>query len=277
MRYPITCQLCGGTAEARDSWEQKRKKYCSPECHSRALQNGKSVKCDHCGNEFYKPKGQLKWDRNFCSKECRVAAGWREGEPSKKAEFVCKVCNKAFVGWVYRQPTTCSKKCASTLSRGVPKPTMQRPENFITKKCKTCGTEYTRHKIFFEKRNSNFCSMSCRAEWKSKNFTGANNINWVGGVKAGVSSYRGENWDSQKRKAEKRDKYTCRGCGKKKVNHPKTRFGVHHKIPYRMFNGDYKKANHLTNLVYLCSRCHAKAEKKIREEEKRGGIQLPLV
>lgn len=78
----------------------------------------------------------------------------------------------------------------------------------------------------------------------------------------------GKDWITQSRQCRDRDNYTCQRCGKMKANNPKDMFDVHHIVPFRKFNGDYKKANQLENLIYLCRICHKQAEREIRLVDK---------
>jgi len=71
---------------------------------------------------------------------------------------------------------------------------------------------------------------------------------------------RGPNWQRQADAARKRDKYTCRDCGRVQYQ---PRLDVHHLIPYRSFNGDYKVANRLSNLISVCRICHWRREGRV--------------
>ena len=77
--------------------------------------------------------------------------------------------------------------------------------------------------------------------------------------------YRGPDWQEQRRKARKRDYYTCQDCGITEASLGQE-LSVHHKRPYYEFDGNWKEANKLDNLVSLCPSCHMKAE---HEYEKR--------
>jgi len=95
--------------------------------------------------------------------------------------------------------------------------------------------------------------------------TGINNWQWKGGRFA-LSDYSyGPNWGTQRRRAKKRDAFTCQNCG---LVFPKKspRLHVHHIVPFRTFgyipgvNERYLDANQSSNLVSLCEQCHAKLE-----------------
>lgn len=67
----------------------------------------------------------------------------------------------------------------------------------------------------------------------------------------------------QKEKAYERDIHVCQKCGKK-VDGKKSKYGIHHILPRRLFKSD-EEANSLDNLMTLCSVCHAEAEKLVPE------------
>lgn len=83
--------------------------------------------------------------------------------------------------------------------------------------------------------------------------------------------YRGTDWKLQRRRARKRDNWTCRCCGKTREE-LKKRPDVHHIIPYRL-----SLSNDLNNLVCLCPVCHALADAAWRkfEENLRGAAPKP--
>lgn len=95
---------------------------------------------------------------------------------------------------------------------------------------------------------------------------GAKNWQWKGGRFALRSmDCRGPNWTTQRRRAKKRDAFTCQSCG---VVFPKKspRLHAHHIVPFRTFgyipsvNEQYLVANQLSNLVSLCEECHSMIE-----------------
>lgn len=95
-----------------------------------------------------------------------------------------------------------------------------------------------------------FCNARCRSEWKAE-------------VGAGVStkgrpSFRGGNWETQAGLARERDRFRCVSCGVTEEALGR-QLDVHHIVPYRMF-GSSEEANRLSNLISLCSSCHAKRE-----------------
>ncbi len=77
-------------------------------------------------------------------------------------------------------------------------------------------------------------------------------------------SYRGPNWEQQRRSARERDGHRCRHCGapEREIRE----HDVHHLSPFRQFgyrpgeNELYLEANRLENLVTLCKSCHLQAD-----------------
>lgn len=250
MKYPVkTCLICG--KEFVDPKHPKRK-YCSHACATESQKRTVTITCLHCGTQFDVP--QRRAFRKFCSPKCSNRYN-KQPDPDKKAVFKCEWCSVEFEEWAYRKPRFCSNQCRSEYAARLPKPWQRRPENFVELTCEVCGKSYTVHRAQVTGRKSRFCSVLCRAEWTSKVRSGAGNVNYRGGT----VRYRGRNWDRQKRIAVKRDGYKCQVCGKK-LGRTKWDWAVHHIKPYREFNGDYLKANELTNLITLCRRCHGRVE-----------------
>lgn len=74
-----------------------------------------------------------------------------------------------------------------------------------------------------------------------------------------------------RRKALKRDEYSCQVCEMTREEHyNKTDrdLDVHHKIPIAEFD-EPEDANYLTNLVTTCRSCHATLDKVSRREANR--------
>jgi DEAD/DEAH box helicase domain-containing protein len=77
-------------------------------------------------------------------------------------------------------------------------------------------------------------------------------------------TYRGPNWEPQRRTARARDSFRCRHCGA--PERESREHDVHHLTPFRQYgyrpgeNDRYLDANRLENLVTLCKSCHHKAD-----------------
>lgn len=76
---------------------------------------------------------------------------------------------------------------------------------------------------------------------------GEKNPNWRGGKR--VISYRGRDWKRQRKKALKRDNYTCIYCGATED------LVVHHIDPWQKSHN-----NELSNLETVCRPCHIRIE-----------------
>ena len=214
-----------------------------------------SKTCPVCGKEFghNRSPSYLK-NRTWCSPSCRQRA---KTNPNKRAIFTCKWCGKQFEEWAYRNPTMCSRQCTVEYAARQPKPAQRRPENFVTVCCEQCGKDYVVHKCQVTLRNSKFCSVLCRNAYASLHMQGINHPRYKGGTDF---PNRGSNWIAQRRKALQRDNRTCQRCGRVARKGEKRVVAVHHIIPYRKFEGDYLKANVLSNLITLCRKCHALVE-----------------
>lgn len=87
--------------------------------------------------------------------------------------------------------------------------------------------------------------------------------NW----KDGSDDWRGYNWTEMRLKALKRDNFLCQNC-----NGPGNQ--VHHIVPFRSFNGEYIKANEMSNLMTVCASCHTHIENIWNYRKAREGVVL---
>jgi len=292
MPYSHVCPYCNKPFNS----PEKTRKYCCRECSSAARQEHSSWHvCEQCGKEFYDQKHK---DRKYCSPECVQKA-----QSLGTEERQCPICGKQFVTTLRKPKRTCSIECANaakangsrnrTTYRGGIRENVKKIKvscafcgiefeiyprrvnpngNFccrkhhyefakverVTRICEQCGKEYQVLQSYVDLRGSHFCSKECQAIAASERMRQEGNSNWKGGTS--VNDY-GPNWCWQRKNARKRDKYTCQICGATKYT---TRFiDVHHVVPFKTFNGDYKRANTLSNLICLCRPCHAKVENKI--------------
>lgn len=129
----------------------------------------------------------------------------------------------------------------------------------ITVRCDYCNVEKDIIPWEYKNRKYHFCSQDCFHRWEKESgfMSGEQNPHWLGGH----SDYRGSNWEEQKEKALKRDNYTCQKCPSKE------NIGVHHKIPYHLFDS-FKSANVLSNLITLCKKCHRIEELEFNKNNK---------
>lgn len=66
-------------------------KYCSADCHHKAMKNGKFVKCGVCEKETYKTLKALRISKSrkwFCSKSCQTTWRNKEFSGTKHANYV---------------------------------------------------------------------------------------------------------------------------------------------------------------------------------------------
>jgi len=252
----LTCDHCGKRFDV-PPWRAKRrptgKKYCSIKCKHLGHRNRVEKQCRYCGKAF-EVVVSLTNAIYYCSKDCRLADGWIQSDPSKHSVFICDWCGKEFEEWTYRQPRFCSAQCRSEYAAHQPKG--KDKSKYITLTCDWCGKKYKLLKSYYENRGSRFCCAECRDNENAQRMTSKGNPNWKGGVPS--SPDYGTNWERQKRKAKKRDNHTCQICSY--VSGGDTILDVHHIKPIREFNGDWKLANSLSNLITLCRECHVKVE-----------------
>lgn len=265
------CLNCGKVMKVRPS-HYSRKKYCSRECqHSHHKKNSpeawqkmttkKDVKCTNCGIIF-KRKPSVLGQNNFCSRDCRnqylrLNRNKINQHLKKQVTLKCVICNKDFSVIDSRKETAkyCSKEC---LGKANGQRSRVQYTNRIEVSCENCGKTIKKKPSTI--KHWNFCSISCMGEYyaMSGSFSGTNSGTWKGGD----IEYYGPNWREQRRKARKRDNYTCQDCGITEQEYGKE-LSVHHIIPFRHFEGNWKQANRLSNLISLCEYpCHRKRHSK---------------
>lgn len=158
--------------------------------------------------------------------------------------LTCQYCGQLFILPKYRAKNRkfCSSDCAAK----------NRINGKYQVNCSFCGTELFIHLSKLKLNDHFFCDTTCRANF----IIGQNNPAYTSGN--GRKIEYGNNWKRQRTKALKRDNYTCQYCGKQPKK--KRYLQVHHIIPAHTFDGDYRSANKLTNLLTLCLKCHKDAE-----------------
>lgn len=211
------------------------------------------VTCHQCGKEFTRCFSQIK-KRVFCNKECYSA--WKA---SRWNVLTCQFCDKQFrrtKGRASYKKTFCSIACHDKWRRQ-----NQRGENHhqykrIETTCAECGKLLWVTPAKLKQNERCFCGNECRYMWNRHAMTGINNPAWRGGYE----QYYGPNWPTQRRKARKRDDYTCQRCSITEEEYGQS-LCVHHIIPFREYGLErYKEANKLTNLISYCISCHGTIE-----------------
>lgn len=199
---------------------------------------------------------------------------WRSGPQRAAGNLICPQCGKEF----YRSPANrrseinyCSRDCMAKAFNGrFVGEKSPRWKGTDTRPCDNCGKPVSRPLWFASQSEMTFCDHACFGEWKARNWTGEDNPCWRGGR----APYYGANWKRQQREARRRDGHKCRYCG---VDESLCRraLDVHHIVPFRMFDKTQtKQANALSNLVSLCSSCHAYAERASKTGEIKDWLAL---
>lgn len=213
-------------------------------------------KCPTCGKETLKRR-----DRgSYCSPACQYARGLENRK--------CVVCGEEFRVRRSYKKTTCSKACKAKLNSSIRSADKyvnalkqvgyaNRGRKYphkppLEKVCEHCKKSYS---VPYKQRNSRYCSTKCWYNHLRQNPSDA--PQWRGGE---YDHNYGRNWDQQRRRARKRDNYTCQRCGIAQWEYGKG-LDVHHKVPFRHFGIErYKEANQLKNLITLCRSCHVTIE-----------------
>jgi len=188
--------------------------------------------CKQCGREFeHYPRSSI---GHYC--------GFRCLGKSKQNRILnsCENCDKEFeVPLSQKRIKCCSKKCSFELKH---------KKSLVSKTCRFCGDLFD---VLKKDNYRIYCSMRCVGDHRKIIMKGSGNPRWLGGTDA----YRGKDWNEQKLKALKRDKFTCMRCEKQNCL-----LHVHHRTPYRI-----SKNNELKNLVTLCASCHTTVENDFKK------------
>lgn len=155
--------------------------------------------------------------------------------------YECEWCGDEFIERKGNSGKYCSQECYGLSER-----------RRTTRNCSHCGKEVVRKLCSMASENV-FCNRECYESYL-KNNHGHFNLQHPT-----LGSYRGPNWESQRRKALKRDHYTCQNL-KCSTNTSNQKYGeyymeVHHIVDFDEFE-DYTEANKLDNLITLCRNCH---------------------
>lgn len=218
--------------------------------------------CEHCGDDFYSEH-----EKRYCSELCRDAGVSFEGENNpnyddRRETGTCGICGDEFE---YYPSEKAGRYCPSCVSEESwqDTPTVAGSDNphwgggKQTVDCVICGETVERWPS--EATGITVCSDTCRREWLSEAFSGADHPNWKGG---GNIKY-GPGWSRTRRRALERDDHTCQHCGTTAAEIGRNP-DVHHLVPVRWFvdAADYSlaDAHSLDNVISLCPRCHRKAE-----------------
>ena len=240
QRIELVCEHCGRTYEARPC--ESIRHFCSKECHNKSMESRVMVICVQCGKEVEKLPSQIHGQENFfCSHDCQGAWSMEHCRVTVPCDWCGKSIERTESKLDGAEYHFCDTDCQLAWLR----------RNRVDCVCEQCGQPFSVQPALADKR---FCSAECWWAWSSEHFTGQNNPNWRGGP----VGYYGSNWSRQTRRARKRD-VTCQICGTPE-NVNGIALDVHHIGPFREFDGDWKKANRLSNLICLCRSCHASVD-----------------
>jgi len=168
--------------------------------------------------------------------------------------LTCPICGKIITikkSEVHRRKT-CSKQCLAIYQKQ--SCAGKNNGNFrnakVVKNCVICNKP-----IYYypSMRNRTCCSKECKAKHYANIYQGNGNPSWNGG-----NNYYGINWKSQRQLAMKRSNNICESCAKNNVI-----LDVHHIRPFKTFD-DFREANHLSNLICLCKKCHRVFENRAK-------------
>ena len=169
----------------------------------------------------------------------------------RHVQHECLYCGKSFAFHRWNPMITCSNRCGQLFRwRNVEAlRAARRPP------CANCGSPITRRNWTYGKRKHehSFCSTQCYGKWRTKHINGERHPNWRGGRRL----YYGPSWPPARKKARRRDNYTCQRCSVTEAEIGQ-HLHVHHIIPFHEFGVErHKEANASSNLLCLCRSCHS--------------------
>ncbi|WP_246946189.1 HNH endonuclease [Bacillus pinisoli] len=264
------CLNCNKLIKVKPS-QFHRKKYCSKQCKGKYqsqnpiafqhLQNRVIINCSFCYKQINRKQSIIS-KNNYCNKNCRNNYLNQNSKQINqhlvdKVEVNCQECNVEFKVIKSREGTAkyCSRLCLGKANGRRGKVDYLKR---IEVPCTNCGNILAKKPSVVHKWN--FCNEKCMGNYyeKSKAFAGEKSGTWQGGD----IDYYGPNWRSQRRMARKRDNYTCQDCGVSEKIYGQE-LSVHHIKPFRSFDGDWRRANQLSNLISLCEYpCHRRRHGK---------------
>lgn len=225
------CKFCGKppSRDFRPATLAGRQ-YCSKQCEGLGRRKPRR-KCRQCGEVAVRGTRQM-----FCSSRC--SGLFRQAKVSR----TCVHCQAQFsVPRCYSSRPFCNLKCARAHAS-------KRPQ-FVATKCEACGTAFRRTAAAIKRLKGGkvFCSLACARGYMQ----GENNPHYRGGK----DPNRGCKWIALAEKIRARDEFRCQRCNCTQEENGQ-KLSVDHIVPWRSFT-DKVEANHPTNLVSLCRRCHA--------------------
>lgn len=200
-----------------------------------------AIECLQCGRTFLVDPYRV-GEAKFCSRKCK----------GKWQSIKWRGTNNAFYD---RHHTEKTKKIISRKNKGNhhTQETKRRISSTMKQRFRNHIHPFKgRHLSEETKRKISEALKKCRLR---NPLVRENHPRWKGGYEP----YYGSDWPKQKRRARKRDNYTCRICDRKADGRA---LDVHHIVSFRKFGQDrYKEANQLSNLITLCFSCHVNAER----------------
>ena len=244
------CERCGEPVTERADREVR---FCSIRCANQSRIKRKEKPCSECGKTFLPPSNHPR--QKYCCLTCRDEAR------TTRVEIPCSNCGESVVRKINRvkrfETHFCSISCikeyrSKHAPSGADHPQYMERTEYV---CGYCGSPVMR--LPSRIRKHIFCDADCRLNWQRESgyMDRENSPTWLGGHEDG----RGPGWSQARRSARKRDGFACQRCGKTTEDEGRA-LDVHHIKPFRCFNGDYKAAHHLDNLITLCNSCHQTVE-----------------
>lgn len=241
------CKICGKIFYKKSCLVMRGwGKYCSPVCQGVSYQKRITRVCKVCKKSFNALVCRIENGGGiFCSVSCRqkdwtppLNSGFRKGH-KHSVEVINKITKK-LTG--RKQSVETKTKRGESLKKAWKNRLDYK--GLIERTCQVCNKLFRVPHYVVDKGIGKYCSNKCN--YISKNSSGKNHPNWLGGLS--FEPYGIEFNNKLKQQIRDRDKHTCQECG---FNEEKLdrKLSIHH-IDYN------KKNNNQNNLISLCRSCH---------------------
>lgn len=236
------CAFCFKSFVKPTMGQQRLRKCCSVACYRKLQASAKAnrlskLRCVVCG-------GTATNDRGFSyGGSCSAACGQklRQAKATTRRDAHCKHCGEAFRAKL-NYDGTWGRYCSFACVKAVKSKRLQMRSVL----CEACGCEFERTFGAVKRTKRLFCSKDCQ----HKHMVGEQSAMWRGGS----DPNRGAGWVKLAEKIRERDGYCCQRCNRTQEEN-RQKLSVDHIRPWRLFDSA-AEANHPTNLISLCRKCH---------------------
>jgi hypothetical protein len=246
------CVGCAGALPARK--QSKAGRFCSARCYYKFRKDHNPARlkpCQVCG----KPRGSAGLSMPS-QKTCSAKCGYELRKRTLRPPRACNECGREYFPSGIIRLKFCSRACWRVA--------VNRRQSFVVATCQQCGGKFRRTQAALKRVKRTFCSHDC-----SFLFNRGENSSMFRGDK---DPNRGGAWNRRAEAIRVRDGHSCRRCGRSQAEN-KQKLSVDHVRPWRSFT-DKDEANHESNLISLCRRCHSYKTSRVERRLLAGDVLI---